>query len=500
MPLKDCTLFLGFNLERRMKLKFRSSLSLNKFNPFDSQSEMKPIDLSLKSRIKNFMKKTTNNHEFKASSNSLNSINSSISSNSISPTNSLNHQYDQQQCATSISMLASNLHNIPPSPPNSIEEDEEEYIQQIYYNQLRQKQYENQQLTDLLNSSHLNQAKEFINQFSIQKAEIHNNQLANEQLNRIQPASLNQTSSNRIQQHMHYQKQMVIKHASQMNNKRLQNYYNPYSQTLKRKYAKQNSDEELDEDYYDSTKLISKLRMKYCSTNKKQQIITPSSNNNQANSNQISYNAQQNNHLKESLLNNENLIQNTNSSTNSLIADQLNNNNQYDFNLNFLQTFYEEFHNYLLSQPDANAKLSALEIMKSILGQKNNSKNEAQSLNNQHLKVSNTSIETQSLLSSPSPNSQHQINFSSLNNNNAIYLSDTSPYQYLLKDSKKNEKNSTLPINNQQEERKRSTRPLTGRHVRQGMGASATTLANLKLAIKERQKFSSFKPIKRKGK
>lgn len=530
-----------------MKLKFRSSL--NKFNPFDSQSDAKPIDLSLKSRIKSFMKKSSCD-EFKASSNSLNSIKSSISSsstnsiNSISPTNSLNRQYDAQ-CRTPINVLGS-LHGVPPSPPNSVEEDEEEsaFIQQrqIYYNQLLQKQYENQQLnltlTNLLSASHFNKTNGLSNNHSLENARPVNlaaqhqssrtQELArvdlNEQFSKRISSSLNQSAVPNGQQHIHYQKQMVIKHASQMSKRNLQNHYDPYSQTAKRKCGKPNSDEdeELD-DYYDSAKLISKLKMKYCNPNCKP--VSQPANSNPTRTDQFNQRSSpaQNRMptIRHSLANpvgcNLRDDHRKDSPPNGFIphkplSDTVTPNGQSNvghLDSLFLQTFYKEYYGYLVSQSAANGKLSALQIiMKNILEQKCSNSHQPQqfreessqfsnqlNLLNQQFKSSSTSIETRSLSSStPSPNGQYdRTNFNLLHNEmtNDIHLPSTPPFH---KDGQAN----GAPTN--PEERKRSTRPLTGRHVRQGTGASPSTLAKLKMAIKENQKSSSSRPIKRKGK
>ena len=265
-----------------MKLKFSSSLSnFNKFKPFDSPtSDAKPIDLSLKSRIKNFMKKSTNN-EFKTSSDSINSIGSTNSSNLTNSFN--NHHYNEARSKTSINNMCSNLINnpaiinVPPSPPNSIEEDEEDcFQQQLYLSQLMNKNYyhdnNNQQLTNLLsNTSQLNQTNRYhlnnnknsadlLSIYSNQKQQIINDQLeynldrfTNKQssINRIEP-SLLQSAINEKSEHIHYQKQMVRKHISQSGKQRTQNFYNPYSQASKRKYGKlvidENEEDELELD------------------------------------------------------------------------------------------------------------------------------------------------------------------------------------------------------------------------------------------------------------
>ena len=518
-----------------MKLKFRSSLSnLNKFNPFDNpSSDMKPIDLSLKSRIKNFMKKS-NKNEFKTSSNSLDSISSysSNSINSISPTHSLNHQYDHQYdqpCAPSTTAIniCGNLLSVPPSPPNSIE-DEEEYVhqqqrQQIYYNQQIQKQPVNCPLiTDLLNTSHLNQTNEIMNK---RKQEIYSrlvelsskNQFQlNEQLDlttsKISSSLTQSTAENSTtNQHVHYQKQMVRKHTLQMNRQRT--HYNPYSQATKRKCVKHISDEEEDDDsiqqeledinYYDSTKLINELKMKYCPKRKQSNhtnlnASSPVQNQPFKNSNNSVVDNRANHcHVSQ----NNFILKQSNCPNVNPINNQPTNNDLCG--VNAVQTLYREYYNYLLSQPDA--RLSALQIiMKRFLEQNNNFQFKESNNLFHNFKGSNSpSIEAQSLSSlsssTPSPNNQQQMNFNLLyNNNNYINLPSTPSS---LKDGQTNEMNSSSPINIQQEERKRSTRPLTGRHVRQGTGASPTTLANLKLAIKERQKCSTTnKPMKRKGK
>ena len=520
-----------------MKLKFRSSL--NKFNPFDSQSDAKPIDLSLKSRIKNFMKKSSCD-EFKTSSSSINSISSSSTNsiNSISPTNSLNRQYDAP-CRTPINVLGS-LHSVPPSPPNSVEEDEEEsaYIQQrqLYYNHLLQKQYENQQLnltlTNLLSASHLSKSNGLsdnqlppqtaanlaVHHASSRKPEPHCP--TDEKLAKRVPSSLNQSAVSNGQQHIHYQKQMVIKHASQMSKRTLQNHYDPYSQAAKRKCGKANFDEDEEpDDYYDSAKLLSKLKVKYCNPKSHSVHINPPRND-QLNQRRSSVLHQipgsqdsptgysvRTGYYKDSLANS--YIQ-SKPLSNSISANVLPNSSHLPaIDPIFLQKFCKEYYAYLLSQSGADGKLSTLQIiMKNILEQKSGdclqfgeehfiqNRPFCNQLNllNQQFKSSSTSIETHSLASStPSPNGQ-QANFYMLQNEvNDSYLPSTPPS---LKDGQTNE--TSTPTN--PEERKRSSRPLTGRHVRQGTGASPTTLANLKMAIKERQKFSSFRPIKRKGK
>lgn len=511
-----------------MKLKFRSSLSnLNKFNPFDSQpSDARPIDLSLKSRIKNFMKKT-NHNEFKTSSDSINSIGSNSPSNSANSFD--HHDYDQHfPKTTKISMLnnlinpqtISPIINVPPSPPNSVEEDEEDCFQlnrqqQLYYNQLIQKNYENQQLTNLLNTSHLNQTNSYLTKnlsatetllsfYSSNEKEdlndkflgfnLSNRQINDELINSMPPSPIQYSNErNENTEHVHYQKRMVRKHISQLHKQRAQNLYNPYSQNSKRKYSKQiieeNDEEQEDADYYDSNKLINKLRMKYCTSKSK----TEQSNlNNQT--------------AKPTVQKLDTISRQSTFGDHQYINHSLSNKTEDRFdtnlaniNLNSLQVFYKEYYDFLLSQNDATANLSALQIvMKKILDQKNNNY-QPKNLNEINLNQNSRRLSAFEMLSSPSsspslsPKTQiNQINFNLHNEcNNEL---PTTPSSF--KDGLTNDCPNDL--NQPNEERKRSSRPLTGRHVRQGTGASRNVLDSLKLAIKERQKSSSFKPTKRK--